>query len=81
MSGPVPHRKRSRGNCWENAVVYACRRCGKGELCDVCHLHDEPRGSCSVCPRCAGCVALDLRVLSPAERLADRRGITTRGKP
>jgi hypothetical protein len=38
------------GNCWNEAAVYGCRKCGKDELCDVCHLHDMPRGECDQCP-------------------------------
>lgn len=42
-----------RGNCWE--VAYKCKDgCGEN-LCDVCHMHDQPRASCSDCPRCVPC--------------------------
>lgn len=41
------------GNCW--IVSRLCRECGTDTLCDVCHLHDEPRGSCSECARCPLC--------------------------
>lgn len=41
------------GNCW--ADPYRCRFCGDGNLCDVCHDHDEPRGACSECPPCEAC--------------------------
>jgi hypothetical protein len=41
------------GNCWNNA--YACRKCGRGNLCDVCHTHDLPRGLCRKCPKCPAC--------------------------
>lgn len=42
------------GNCWENA--YKCKKCGIGELCDVCHKHDWPRGNCQICERCEQCL-------------------------
>jgi hypothetical protein len=42
------------GNCWEPRVIYECRRCGDTP-CDVCHAHDEPRGSCGECPPCNAC--------------------------
>lgn len=41
------------GNCSVNE--YKCTICGIGELCDVCHDHDEPRGKCSECKRCKTC--------------------------
>ena len=46
------------GNCWDNA--YSCPGykeglCIEGELCDVCHDHDAPRGDCSQCPKCEKC--------------------------
>jgi hypothetical protein len=41
-----------QGNCWH--TPYSCAKCG-GELCDVCHKHDEPRGECTECPPCKGC--------------------------
>src|SRR5574337_849150 len=44
-----------RGNCWNEAVSYGCKDCGTNNLCDVCHEHDEPRGSCSECPPCPRC--------------------------
>jgi hypothetical protein len=44
------------GNCESALVVLTCPQCGRGTFrCVVCHLHDEPRGECSVCPPCAGC--------------------------
>lgn len=46
--------KHGTGNCWDPKRIHDCKRCG-GELCDVCHKHDEPRGSCSVCPPCPKC--------------------------
>lgn len=56
---PNPAAHTSNGNCW--AVAYECtaRGCAPGEFCDVCHQHDEPRGDCSECPRCAVCDAGD----------------------
>ncbi len=27
----------------------------RGSDCDVCHKHDEPRGSCTACPQCPAC--------------------------
>jgi hypothetical protein len=45
------------GNCWD--APYSCSKCG-GELCDVCHKHDEPRGECSMCAECPECAAEDL---------------------
>gem|GEM_PF-4469323 len=41
------------GNCWERA--YRCRKCGTGEMCDVCHDHDAPRGECRACKPCDAC--------------------------
>jgi hypothetical protein len=49
------------GNCWKRPDPYECRYCGKGNLCDVCHLHDEPRGECSECKRCKACDEEDTR--------------------
>jgi len=46
-----------QGNCIDDATAYSCPDCGKTELCDVCHLHSEPRGECSECPPCKGCEA------------------------
>jgi hypothetical protein len=43
-----------KGRCWCKAAVYLCCRCGLGNLCDVCHVHDEPRGECD-CPPCLAC--------------------------
>lgn len=45
------------GNCWSRVIVYGCTRngCREGEVCDVCHDHDEPRGECSECPKCGAC--------------------------
>lgn len=45
------------GNCWHKRAAYECGTCGVGEMCDVCHRHDEPRGDCSGCARCAPCDA------------------------
>lgn len=43
------------GNCWN--FPKDCPACGRGNLCDVCHDHDEPRGDCSECERCEKCEA------------------------
>lgn len=43
------------GNCWRKGRVYNCPHCGVGNLCDVCHQHDEPRGECEQCPSCPAC--------------------------
>jgi len=40
-----------RGNCW------AIPKDKNNDLVDVCLKHDEPRGSCSECPRCPACDA------------------------
>lgn len=50
------------GNCW--IPSYACYVCG-ANLCDVCHLHDQPRGECDKCSECLMCVdaSLDLKEL------------------
>lgn len=40
----------SNGNSWDEKVVYACKECGIGNLCDVCHRHEMPRGECDECP-------------------------------
>ena len=52
---PKAKRHNKRGNCWDDAVVRSCRRCGTDSTCDVCHRHDEPRGDCSDCRRCEAC--------------------------
>lgn len=41
------------GNCFEGA--HNCEDCGVGNLCDVCHIHDEPRGNCIYCSPCFEC--------------------------
>jgi len=43
------------GNCWDDDCAYKCSLCGAGNLCDVCHSHDMPRGECEDCPACPGC--------------------------
>lgn len=55
MSKKPAHNK--KGNCWSRDAYLKCRKmgCRPGEMCDVCHLHDEPRGECSECDTCAGC--------------------------
>lgn len=50
-----PKKVHSGGNCIDNAVIYSCRECRKGNLCDVCHKHDMPRGECKTCPPCPVC--------------------------
>jgi len=47
----MKHNK--KGNCWDNS--YKCKECGTGELCDVCHLHDSPKGECDECVKCELC--------------------------
>lgn len=47
------------GNCWAPEAIHDCRRCGSSSLCDVCHLHDYPRGECEDCDRCEACDAED----------------------
>jgi hypothetical protein len=58
------------GNCWDE--VHTCDDCGAGNMCDVCHRHCEPRGSCDKCPDCEACT-IDER-LSKAEALAKLGG-------
>ena len=43
------------GNCF--ALAYKCTRrgCTVGTLCDVCHLHEAPRGDCDECVGCQAC--------------------------
>ena len=41
------------GNC--HKPRWMCSVCGKGENCDVCHLHDLPRGECKKCQPCPAC--------------------------
>jgi len=50
-----PKPRQGQGNCWTPSVIYDCYKCGYNELCDVCHKHDAPRGSCPECPRCETC--------------------------
>lgn len=38
------------GNCWVEEAAFGCRKCGRENMCDVCHLHDQPRGECEECP-------------------------------
>ena len=49
-----------KGNCWD--VSFICPECPDDESCDVCHEHDEPRGSCSVCPKCDMCERIDAMI-------------------
>lgn len=42
--------KNKTGNSWDPDIVYNCKKCGVGNLCDVDHLHQVPRGSCDECP-------------------------------
>ncbi len=55
------------GNCW--VPSYRCPKCGDN-LCDVCHLHDQPRGECDKCPECLECCSsiIDLYRFTGAER-------------
>lgn len=41
------------GNCWH--ASRSCKQCGVGNLCDVCHKHDQPRGECEDCIECKAC--------------------------
>ena len=41
---------KNNGNDWSEDAVYNCKKCGAGNLCDVCHKHDNPRGECDECP-------------------------------
>lgn len=55
---PLPEKPKHnrKGNCWDVSIIYDCKRCHlPEEVCDVCHKHDEPRGNCGECPRCAVC--------------------------
>jgi len=38
------------GNDISDEATFNCAKCGRHELCDVCHTHDEVRGDCSECP-------------------------------
>ena len=40
------------GNCDKHAD---CLRCGFDNVCNVCHVHEQPRGECDGCPRCPAC--------------------------
>jgi len=43
------------GNCQDGS--FKCKYCGLIDcVCDVCHKHDEPKGSCSKCEQCFECV-------------------------
>lgn len=44
-----------KGNCTEDlySCILGCARLG---VCDICHEHDEPRGECTQCPECRGCL-------------------------
>ena len=55
MTARVGYVHSRTGNCWLPAVIYDCRKCKPDSLCDVCHLHFEPRGDCSRCLRCTLC--------------------------
>jgi hypothetical protein len=50
-------KRKGRGNDWCETLVYSCPKCGPGNLCDVCHEHDEPRGECTACPMVCKCEA------------------------
>ncbi len=43
-------KRKGSGNDWSEELVYSCPKCGEGNLCDVCHEHDLPRGECDQCP-------------------------------
>jgi hypothetical protein len=74
---PIPDHTLS-GNCW--LAAEDCKKCCTGgDICDVCHEHDEPRGDCSECPPCSRCESGDtaptkkksprkLRAVEPEER-------------
>jgi hypothetical protein len=66
---PLPHNK--KGNCWDNAYRCSAIGCRRGELCDVCHRHDEPRGRCTEGPRCKTCDAEE------SDAALSRKGATT----
>lgn len=42
------------GNCWHDADKCQHEDCG-GNVCDVCHEHEQPRGECNACPTCTAC--------------------------
>ena len=52
LAGRTKHLR--NGNCFD--FIFSCARCGRGSVCDVCHLHDEPRGECKTCKRCLECI-------------------------
>jgi hypothetical protein len=52
-------KHRSGGNCWEGIASPQDE--------DVCLRHDEPRGDCSICPRCPACDNLNLATSLSAE--------------
>ena len=45
------------GNCHSDGNTFNCTDCGLGNVCDVCHDHDEPRGECSECEPCEKCIS------------------------
>lgn len=47
----------NNGNCRRQDYVFNCLSCGVGNLCDVCHEHDELRGECEQCDTCPACDA------------------------
>jgi len=55
VDNPSPSVHNFNGNCWARVAVYLCKICGEGNLCDVCHKHNEPRGTCLECPTCLAC--------------------------
>jgi len=55
-----PARHTFGGNCRQVDMVYLCKACGIGNLCDVCHKHDEPRGDCDKCQPCPTCEASEI---------------------
>lgn len=70
MSAPRHNRL---GNCWSSQHVCKCSECGAGEMCDVCHEHDEPRGECPVCDECPRCVS-EMSREQPAPPAATKEG-------
>lgn len=44
-------RHTAGGNC----LRFKCDKCGPENVCDVCHVHEQPRGECDECPPCVAC--------------------------
>lgn len=49
------------GNDLSDEAIWNCAKCGRNNLCDVCHIHDEVRGDCSVCrgPEYTGSITMN----------------------